>query len=251
MAWSSDGGHNWKPLKVPPMGVAGGGPPQRFDRDGESPINVSADGSTFIVGTPAPVTTRDRGKSWQLADGLDGARAIADKVDPNLFYAVDFEANQMLVSKDGARTFVPVPASGLPSKYERNGRTGREAQWPLIATPGTRGELWFLTGHRLYRSVDAAQSFKLASPDDLGIELFGLGQAAPGSTAQALYAVGEKKGVPGIYRSTDGGQSWSRINDDQHQWGLRFRAVIGDPKTFGRVYLATDGRGILYGDPAR
>jgi xyloglucan-specific exo-beta-1,4-glucanase len=251
LAWSSDGGRNWQPLKVPPMGVAGGGPPQRFDRNGESPINVSADGSIFIVGTPAVVTSRDRGKSWQVADGLDGARAIADKVDPNLFYAVDFEANQILVSKDGARTFVPVPASGLPAKYERNGRTGREAQWPLVATPGTRGELWFLTSRRLFRGSDAGNSFKPVSPEGMTIDLFGLGKAAPGSTAPALYAAGEKKGVPGIYRSIDGGKSWSRINDDQHQWGLHFRAVIGDPKTFGRVYVATDGRGIIYGDPAR
>jgi hypothetical protein len=53
----------------------------------------------------------------------------------------------------------------------------------------------------------------------------------------------------GVWRSLDGGLNWSRINDDAHQWGLRFRAVSGDPRRFGRVYLATDGRGILYGDP--
>jgi xyloglucan-specific exo-beta-1,4-glucanase len=26
--------------------------------------------------------------------------------------------------------------------------------------------------------------------------------------------------------------------------------LSGDPRIFGRVYVATDGRGILYGDPA-
>ena len=41
-----------------------------------------------------------------------------------------------------------------------------------------------------------------------------------------------------------------RINDDAHQWGLRFRAISGDPRRYGRVYIATDGRGLLYGDPA-
>jgi hypothetical protein len=25
--------------------------------------------------------------------------------------------------------------------------------------------------------------------------------------------------------------------------------LSGDPRLFGRVYIATDGRGILYGDP--
>ncbi|MEO5775101.1 MAG: hypothetical protein ABIQ32_13430 [Sphingomicrobium sp.] len=248
LAWSDDGGHHWQPLRVPPMGVTGG-PVQRYDTTGDAPINVSADGSTFIVSTPIVVTTRDRGKSWQPAEGLDGARAIADKVDPNLFYAVDYEIDQILVSRDGGHNFAPAAATGLPKTFERVGRKDREAQPALVATPGSRGQIWFLSGHRLYRSTDAGNSFSLASPDDLGIELFGLGKAAPGASAPALYAAGEKRGLPGIYRSLDGGKSWARINDDAHQWGLRFRAVIGDPKTFGRVYIATDGRGILYGDP--
>lgn len=84
---------------------------------------------------------------------------------------------------------------------------------------------------------------------DISIDQFGLGKAARGASAPALYAAAERGGVSGIYRSIDAGKSWHRINDDQHQWGLRFRAVTGDPKQFGRVYVATDGRGILYGDP--
>jgi hypothetical protein len=36
-----------------------------------------------------------------------------------------------------------------------------------------------------------------------------------------------------------------RLNDDQHQFGT-IHDIIGDPKTLGRVYLATEGRGILY-----
>jgi hypothetical protein len=40
------------------------------------------------------------------------------------------------------------------------------------------------------------------------------------------------------------------IGDDQYQWGLRFRTLSGDPRVFGRVYVATDGHGIIYGEPA-
>jgi hypothetical protein len=118
-----------------------------------------------------------------------------------------------------------------------------------VATAGKAGELWFLVGGRLYRSTDAAQSFVPASRPDINIQLFGLGKAAPGASGPALYAVGQKGALKAIWRSTDGGSNWSRINDDQHQWGLRFRMLSGDPRTFGRVYLATDGRGILYGEP--
>ena len=46
------------------------------------------------------------------------------------------------------------------------------------------------------------------------------------------------------------GDSWVRINDEQHQWGLLLH-ITGDPKEYGRVYVGTHGRGIVYGDPLR
>lgn len=249
LAWSQDGGRNWQPLRIPPFSV-GGEAPRRRDARGEAPIHVNADGSVFIVATPETLVTRDRGKSWQRARGFpQGARAIGDKVDPNLFYAVDYRSNRLLVSGDGARSFAPVPATGLPVPFVRGGRTDREAQWPLVATPGVRSELWFLGGGGLYRSRDAGGSFRAASPETIRIELFGLGMAAPGRRAPAIFAIAEMAGVRGVYRSTDGGARWQRINDDSHQWGLRFRGISGDPRRFGRVYVATDGRGLLYADP--
>jgi hypothetical protein len=54
--------------------------------------------------------------------------------------------------------------------------------------------------------------------------------------------------VEGIFRSTDIGATWVRVNDDEHQYGYINR-LTGDPRVFGRVYLATSGRGVVYGDP--
>jgi hypothetical protein len=51
----------------------------------------------------------------------------------------------------------------------------------------------------------------------------------------------------GFYRSTDGGTTWVQINDSAHQYG-DVTIIIGDPRIFGRVYLGTQGRGIIYGD---
>ena len=84
---------------------------------------------------------------------------------------------------------------------------------------------------------------------DTRIEQFGLGHPAPDGIHPALYATGAIGGLRGVWRSDDGGARWVKINDDQHQWGLRFRAISGDPRRYGRVYIATDGRGLLYGDP--
>jgi photosystem II stability/assembly factor-like uncharacterized protein len=244
------GGHTWQALRTPKLALDDE-PARRYDLGGEAPINVSADGTVFIVGTPMALVTRDRGKTWAAPEGLPaGVRAIADKADPQMFYGVDFVEHKVFVSRDGARTFAPAAAEGLPAAFVRAGRTDREAQSPLVATPGSAGEIWLLLGHRLYRSRDAGGTFQLASADGVGIELFGLGKAAPGRDHPAVYAVGKKADRPGVWRSDDGGASWLRVNDDGHQWGLRFRAISGDPRRYGRVYIATDGRGLLYGDPA-
>jgi photosystem II stability/assembly factor-like uncharacterized protein len=246
LAWSDNGGRDWRPLLVPPVEGA------RLDFNGEAPIVVSADGKTFVVSTPVVMATADRGRSWFAPAGLPpGARVVADKADPKLFYAVDFDGSQLLVSRDSGRTFAPVAAAGLPKSFSEDRPRNREAQPALKASPGRPGELWVKLGGALYRSRDAGASFAPASGDEIAIELFGLGRAAVNGEAPALYAIGRKAGVRGVWRSDDGGQVWLRINDDAHQWGLRFRAISGDPRIHGRVYVATDGRGILFGDPAR
>ena len=46
-------------------------------------------------------------------------------------------------------------------------------------------------------------------------------------------------------------QTWLRINDDKHQFGYLGTIVTGDPDVFGRVYIASNGRGVIYGTPSR
>ncbi|MCX5264818.1 hypothetical protein [Streptomyces sp. NBC_00199] len=55
-----------------------------------------------------------------------------------------------------------------------------------------------------------------------------------------------------MFRSTDKGATWLRVNDEAHQWGSigGLGIVTGDPDTFGRVYIGTNGRGLHYGDPS-
>jgi photosystem II stability/assembly factor-like uncharacterized protein len=52
----------------------------------------------------------------------------------------------------------------------------------------------------------------------------------------------------GFFRSDDKGATWLRINDDQHQFGF-CNLIIGDMRVYGRAYVGTGGRGIVYGEP--
>jgi len=109
------------------------------------------------------------------------------------------------------------------------------------------GYFWLAAFNGLYHSADAGKTFaRLGGVQE--IHAFGFGKGAPRADAPALYPIGIVNGLRGIFRSDSGAQSWVRINDDQHQWGLLLH-ITGDPKQYGRVYVGTHGRGTWYGDP--
>ncbi|WP_231568165.1 WD40/YVTN/BNR-like repeat-containing protein [Novosphingobium malaysiense] len=248
LAWSADGGGSWTRLHVPAgKAHADGSPPP--EQTGNAAITVSADGSTFLVETDAPRFTRDRGAHWQTIEGLPSrVRVTADKVDARRFYAVDFVKGRIVRSDDGGAHFHAVAGSGLPADLSAARSTNREAPPPLLADPGRAGALWVNLDGALWHSADFGETWTRTGKT-IEIERYGLGKPAPGHDDPALYALGTVDGLRAIWRSVDGGNDWVRINDEAHQWGLRIRVISGDPRRFGRVYIGTDGRGIVYGDP--
>lgn len=254
LSWSGDGGHNWHEMLAPPIAI-GSAAAGRIDTDGQAPITVSADGSIFLISGLVTLATADRGRTWWQPQGLpEHTYAIADKVDPRVWYAVDYVGARIFVSRDGAKTFAQAPAQGLPADIASSRPAAREFQPMAAATLGTAGELWLILGGRFFHTTDYARTFVASTPTspvlrNIYFVSFGLGKAAPGVRVPTLYAFGGTKTFGGLWRSTDAGAHWLQINDDAHQWGLRYRVITGDPRLFGRVYLATDGRGIFYGDP--
>jgi photosystem II stability/assembly factor-like uncharacterized protein len=101
----------------------------------------------------------------------------------------------------------------------------------------------------MWRSKDGGTTWKQITVFETA-DSVGFGKAAKRSGYPAIFTSALKGGKAAIYRSTDGGNRWHRINDDEHQWAYSGSAITGDPKVYGRVYLTTNGRGIIYGDIA-
>ncbi|MFI1758342.1 cellulose binding domain-containing protein [Streptomyces sp. NPDC020571] len=231
IAFSTDNGANWFG-GTDPSGVSGGGT-----------VAAGADGSRFVwspEGAGVQYTT-GFGTSWQASSGIPaGAVVESDRVDPATFYG--FKSGKFYVSTDGGATFTASAATGLPA--------GDSVRFKAL--PGGAGDVWLAGGaaggpYGLWHSTDGGKTFaKLPGVD--AADTVGFGKAAPGASYQTLFTSAEIGGVRGIFRSTDKGATWTRVNDDAHQWGWTGAAITGDPRVYGRVYVSTNGRGVVYGD---
>jgi hypothetical protein len=238
-AYSLDGAKTWQAFASEPGGQGGGS------------IAIAADGNTvlwFPYDAGNAYLTRDWGAHWVAADGLPKvARVLADRVDPQRFYAEDLKSGRLLVSHDGGRHFQRI--GGALGRIAEESRQPRY-RWntaQLHAVPGQAGALFLASRFAgLIRASDNGRvlwkSGVIEAADSLGF-----GKAAPGMPGPTLFLAGTLGGRNGLFLSIDAGHRWRRINDDAHQYG-GMSHVTGDPRVFGRVYFAGEGRGIFQGD---
>ena len=224
-------------MTLPPASSAGAGV-----------VAIAADGSA-VLWAPAdapPAISRNEGRTWLATQGLaEGLMPVADPVHPADFYAFDPGDGTVLRSADGGTTFTAA-ATGLPAGVGAE-QSGSAPQ--LHTVPGRAGDLWLTAGDgTLEHSTDGGTSFHRVSSVST-VATLGFGRAAPGTRYPALYLTGIAGGVQGIFRSTDEGRSWVRINTGAGQYGWIGQTITGDPHQFGRVYLGTNGRGVLYASP--
>lgn len=206
-------------------------------------VAVSADGRVFLHSAENSGTvyrSGDKGITWTVAEGIaiDWARPVSDPVNPKKFYAYGNSDGSFLVSADGGISF---------SSAASPGSGGSKI---IQAAPGREGDVWVaLYAGGLARSDDSGESFsKLDGITYCGA--VGFGKQAPGKTYPAIYIWGRVNNVLGIHRSTDEGLTWQRVNDDEHEFGgpANGQFVRGDMNVYGRVYMSTAGRGIVYGE---
>ncbi|MBP1202440.1 hypothetical protein JOD97_000454 [Duganella sp. 1411] len=227
-AVSTNGGTSWTPFAN-----------QAGSTKGEGTVAISADGGTIVWGPKdvAPAYSTNNGASW-TSTGLPVSQSwqiVSDGLNGNLFYAFDAATGIFYASANKGVNWYTA-SSGL-------------AQWgKATAVTGNQGDVWMAGSSGLYRSTSSGSGWsQISSGVVTAATSVGFGKAASGASYPTIYLAGTVSGVTGLFRSTNSGGSWVRINDDAHQWG-GFSLVVGDPKTFGTVYVAPNsGRGIIYG----
>ncbi len=257
-AFSADGGLTWTPSASLPTGVT----------QGEGTIAVAADGTTLVwmpadPGVPANYST-DHGATWHASTGgptqgnsastfsNNGVVVRADRLNPKKFYLFNLQNSALYLSTDGGQSFTQQPT------LSGNTPTG------FVVSPAAEGDLWMTTYSGLYHSTDSGATFTAVLNSSNPAYALGFGKAATGQTYPALYLIGTlatdttctnpnnvsqgfTTATNCIYRSTDGGQTFLRINDFAHQYS-NAGYITGDPRVFGRYYLGTPGRGIIQAD---
>jgi len=228
IVFSFDGGGNWFQANSEPGGVTGGGQ-----------VAANANATAVVWSPPGSVVSvsSSNGNSWTTSAGIPaGANIGSDRVNPAKFYG--FSNGIFYVSTNTGVSFTASGATGLPTFARFKATAGHEGDiW--LAASGLTGGLWHSTdsGTSFTKLTNVTEAFNI-----------GLGKAAPGQSYPALFSVATIGGVRGIFRSDDVGATWIRINDDQHQFALATGAITGDPRVYGRVYLANNGRGTIFGE---
>ena len=206
-------------------------------------VALSADGNTTLHcpgGSSTTYYSTNNGGTWTSTGvtNVQDACPIADYVNTNKFYIYSPGSGQLLVSTDKGVSFTA--SSSNP---------GSGGSVRARAVPGNEGHVWVALAYGLKYTTNNGTSWTTVS-NVTYCKAVGFGKAATGATYPAVYIWGTVSGVKGMFRSTDQGASWIRINDDAHEWGGvgNGNFIMGDMNVYGRAYMCTVGRGLLAGE---
>ncbi|HEX2854029.1 MAG TPA: sialidase family protein [Opitutaceae bacterium] len=233
-AISFDGGATWRDFaSAPPAAIA----------NGAGKIAIAADGRriVWVPKSSAPFFSDDDGATWNESRGgpisprdFHSTSPVADPVNATRFYLYDSVGGRVFISKNSGETF------SAGAEIPPGGGT-------LRAEPDREGRLWVPTPQGLFVSEDSGAHFKRLASVDAGYEL-GFGRSAENGAPSTAFLLGRVGNIPALFRSDDAGKTWTAISDAAHKFGY-LKAITGDPRVPGRVYLGTGGRGIVYGEP--
>jgi hypothetical protein len=257
--WSGDAGNTWSRFATLPAGAS--------NASAQSIAVTSRNNVIWATRNSVPSYTTNNGASWTATNlpaptvtSIDSSYHLAvDRKNPSKVYAYDAgganwtgKAGKVYVSTDGGHNFT-LSQGSVSANLAPNGFGSTS----LVVNPNAEGDVWLADGNAVYHSTNSGASWtKLSgfatvaasgSTGQLqGAATIALGKAQTGSAySAAVYVVGTRNGVWGLWHSDDGGSTWARFNDDAHQYGGIF-AVAGDWNTYGRLYFSGTGRGLVY-----
>lgn len=183
-------------------------------------------------------------------------KVFSDRTLSQLMYGFG-NRSEIYISKDGGATFYEYALpEGFPkvnfalidcaNKTEIRGETGKIGTFYLAL--GEEG-LWKM---KYLQEADTLRLEKLTNKED-AIYRIGLGILRESgdyfNEEKALYVCAMIDTHYGFYRSLDDGKSWAKLNTEQQMYG-DINSIEGDSRTFGRFFIATGSRGVLYGLPS-
>ncbi|MCD7708778.1 MAG: endoglucanase [Clostridiales bacterium] len=191
----------------------------------------------------------------QKNDG--GFKVFSDRTDSKKFYGFG-DHSDFYVSEDGGKTYhqrtlATDDGSAFPeinfakidcaNKTEVRGECGRSG---IFYAALGEGGLW-----KLDFSGEKILAKRLGDEGDIFYRMgLGIGREGGNYAAEpkAIYVAATIGGAYGFYRSLDDGKNFTRLNTSKQMFG-EANSVEGDSRTFGRFYIATGSRGVLYGEP--
>ncbi len=238
--YTENGGKTWKQIPTSPMS------------SGKAAITQLEDGTYRIF--RGGNYSDDFGQTWSKSSGINATSNIYLQVDsekPNYVYAGGNDNNgydptckpynYLYVSDDYGATFT----AKMICDYDRAEEYSR-----IAMVTGTSGKVLAPAGYYgLYVTNNYGDTFEKFENVDTCFAV-GIGAAKDTSSPLTIYMWGQCNGtgITGAYASTDAGKTWTRINDDEHQYGGpgNGKFIVGDMNTFGTYYMSTVGMGIMY-----
>lgn len=249
-AYTLDGGDSWQYIS--------GNMPKSNNASHSGTAHVAVSAKKGTNGYPTILASaesgaglnysEDMGATWNQCVGIPNSFGMglyyytqplaSDRINGDYFYV--YYGGKLYVSNNGGKNFVAVSANGLP--------VGSHLSVQVISSPYNAGELYicFGNGSGIFRSTDYGQNFNKITGIERPIRI-AVGKKADDSNYATLFAYNSEDS--GLYRSTDNGLNWVKVSDDKNCFAT-INTMEGDRKTFGRVYVGTNGRGVFCIDEA-
>lgn len=245
---------------------------RRIEQPNTNPgwVAMSPSGETIVWsvadGIELPVqwviVSRDGGRSFEKTQVYDlraeqvvqgCMKVFADRTDEELFYGFG-ERGQLYVSRDGGKTYYQHALQGFPTADF--GLIDCADQTAVRGANGETGTFYLALGkdgmwkYHYDKVADRISCVRLSKTGDTCLRLgLGLGRENGDyrSEPKAIYLCGSIDGAYGFYRTCDEGKTYVRLNNEQQMYG-QINSIDGDKRKFGRFFLASGSRGLLYAE---